>query len=248
MTSTARYQQELKRTRQVVADHLERQWRALPDYHDDRVKPFLDSVLPVVKAGQARAVALTSAYMASKTGLKVPLGLPTDELVGSAVRKGVDPSEVYTRPFVTMRAAIYTIGVAAAIEKGLSRLRSNAEMDIAMSARDATLAFGQAFNANGGDSNIVGWVRVADPACCDFCQMLDGVKTGATEPQPLHNNCGCTADPIEGSRSVGDSLAPGDVVEEVAIEEHGELGPVITNKHDDFTSFADLPSSYKADH
>lgn len=248
---TRRYQQELRRTRSTVADHLERQWRALPDHRDDRIDPFLNTVLPVVRAGQARAVALTSAYLSQKTKLSNPIGLDTDRLIGAAVRNGIDPADVYKRPFVTTWSSIEKIGYALAIEKGLSRLRSTAEMDIAMSARDALLSFGEAFNSAGGSgSRIVGWVRVADPACCDFCQMLDGVRTGPSEPQPLHNNCGCTADPIEVDSSNASgidsaNLTPGDTVEQVRIEEHGEMGPLITDKADDFTSFADLPESYR---
>ena len=239
MTSslTRAYQAELKRTRQAVADHVERQWRALPEYRDAQVPVFLDKVLPVVKAGQTRAVALTAAYMSKKVGI-APIGLNTEALIGAGARNGVDPAQVYARPFTTLWTSIATIGYAAALEKALSRLKSTADMDVALASRDATLAFGQA------DDQVIGWTRVADPSCCDFCQELDGVQTGPTEPQPLHNNCGCTADPI--TRSSGDStqdfgsFAPGQEFDQVQIEEHGELGPVITDKNYNFTGPNDL--------
>jgi hypothetical protein len=167
------------------------------------------------------------------------LGLNTDALTGAGARNGVTPEEVYKRAFTTVWTSIATIGFAAAVEKGLSRLKSTADMDVAMSARDTMVAFAQS------EDRIVGYTRIADPACCDFCQMLDGVTTGPTEPQPLHNNCGCDAEPIFATSSAAsdvsdNALAPGEVIDQVAIEQHGELGPVITNKRDSFTGPNDL--------
>ena len=244
---TARYQQELKHTRQVVRNRVEEHWRALPDYRDHQIKPFLEKVLPVVRAGQERAVALTDAYMSHKAGLQKPVGLSVDKLVGAAVRNGVEPAEVYQRPFVTVWSSIEKIGIALAATKALNRLLSTADMDVAMSARDASVAFGQV-----SDSRTIGWTRVADPSCCDFCQSIDGARIYVDDPAPLHNNCGCTVEPIIGSGDSGpisredfDNIAPGAVFDDAKIEEHGELGPVITDKHDEFTSVHDLPASYE---
>jgi hypothetical protein len=237
MTSslTRAYQSELKRTRQAVADHVERQWRALPEYRDAQVPEFLDKVLPVVKAGQTRAVALTAAYM-SKTGGKPPVALDVESLIGAGARNGVDPAQVYARPFTTLWTSIATIGYAAALDKALSRLKSTADMDVALASRNASLAYAKT------DDNIIGFERNADPSCCDFCQMLDGV-TSRVEPQPLHNNCGCTSTQIyrsdSGSPDIS-SLAPGDEIDQVKIQEHGELGPVITDKNYNFTGPDDL--------
>lgn len=243
--ATARYQQELKHTRQVVRSHVETHWRALPDYRDNRIQPFLAQVLPIVRAGQERAVALTDAYLSHKAGLQKPLGLSVEKLVGAAVRNGVEPSEVYQRPFVTVWSSIEKIGLSLAAIKAMNRLLSTAEMDVAMSARDASVAFGQ-----DSESRTIGWTRVADPSCCDFCQSIDGAKLYVDDPAPLHNNCGCTVEPIIGSgerisREDFVAIEPGAVFDDAKIEMHGELGPVITNKDDDFTSASDLPASYE---
>lgn len=245
---TRRYQQELKRTREAVRNHAEKVWRALPEHRDAQIDPFLKAVVPTVRAGQVRAVALTNAYLAQKTGNTKLYSLKVDDLVGSAARNGIDPDLVYRRPFETVWGAVEKIGYAAAIAKGMSRLLSTVDMDVQMASRNATLAVGAA-----SEGRIVGWIRVADPSCCDFCQMLDGVKTGPDEPQPLHNNCGCTADPIEvntpAAEDINGSFAPGEEIDDVLIEEHGELGPVITFKDNNFTSLADLdmPRSYLRD-
>jgi len=242
---TQAYQSELKRTRHAVADRVAANWRRLPDLRDERIPGFLAATLPVVKAGQGRAVALTSAYLSKKLGV-APVGLDVESLVGANARGGVDPAEVYRRPFITARAAIFSIGIAAATEKGLSRLMATADMDVALSGRDANLAF-----AGQSGDQIIGWTRVADGGCCDFCQSIDGATTGPDEPQPLHNRCGCTADPITHSSSPGFSgfglgsiLAAGVVIGEgiaaVMIHEHGELGPVIGAAGDNFAGPDDL--------
>jgi len=237
MSLTAVYQNELKKTRTYVADAVRMHWNALPDYRDNNVEPFVDRVVPLVIAGQRRAVTMTDAYMSHVLKTK-PIGLDFESLMGSAVRNGVDPHEVYKRPFTTVWTSIATIGFEAAVVKGLSRLMSTADMDVALSARDASRAYGMS------SDRVAGFRRVADPGCCDFCQSIDGAKVASESAAPLHNRCGCTVEPIE----VGSPAASGGFVSFTAgsefgdtlIEDHGELGPVITNKHNHFTGPNDL--------
>lgn len=237
MSLTAVYQQELKRTRQAVANQVRLHWNNLPDYRDDKVEPFVNAVVPIVEAGQRRAISMTDAYVSHMLGVK-PLGLDLSQLTGSAVRNGVSPFEVYARPFTSVWTSIATIGFSAAVLKGMNRLTSTAEMDVALSARDASRAYA------GQSDRIMGWTRVADPMCCDFCQMIDGAKVASEDASPLHNNCSCTLEPIETGSDVNPSdfvsFEPGSVFDDVEIQEHGELGPVITNKHDNFTGPNDL--------
>lgn len=238
---TARYQAELKRTRQQVRGHVERAWRGLPDYRERNQNEFLDRVIPLVQAGQERAVSLTSAYMSEKVGLSSPVGLALDMLTGAGVRNGIDPRTVYQRPFTTLYVSIAAIGFARAYEKALNRLMSTADMDVAMSARDASTAFAQT------ESRVTMFQRVADPGCCEFCQTIDGALVRSEDPAPLHNNCGCTVEPMTDSTD-GVSfldLSAGSTFGDVEFQDHGELGPVITPEGSDFTSLADLPSDYR---
>lgn len=236
---TAAYQGEMKRTRAAVSAHVASTWRRLPNYRDEQIPGFLKATLPVVQAGQRRAVALTSAYLSRMLGAP-PVGLDVEALIGAAVRNGMDPAEVYRRPFVTTWAAIQRIGLEAAIQKGLSRLESTADMDVAMSGRDALLAYQREAPASESD-RIIGWTRVAEPGCCDFCLSIDGAHTGPEEPQPLHNRCGCTADPITArSGLVGALLGIGSQIGDTVIRDHGELGPVITAHGDAFAGPDDL--------
>lgn len=241
MSLTAVYQNELKRTRQAVADALRVHWHALPDYRDAQVEKFVNRVVPIVEAGQKRAVSMTDAYMSRQLGV-APIGLDWANLTGAGVRNGIDPHTVYARPFTTVWTSIATIGFSAAVEKGLSRLMSTGDMDVALSARDASRAYGMT------SDRVAGFRRVADPGCCDFCLSIDGAKVLSDSPAPLHNRCGCTVEPIEVGSSDAHgflSFAAGAVFGDTLIEEHGELGPVITDKAYEFTSEADLPSHYK---
>lgn len=236
MSLTAVYQQELRKTRTAVSNQVALHWNNLSSFRDKDLELFINRVVPIVETGQQRAVSLTDAYLSRMLGVQ-PLGLDLSKLTGASVRNGVSPSVVYARPFQTVWSSIATIGFTLAVQKGLSRLTSTAEMDVAMSARDTLVAY-----AKQNDS-IIGYMRVADASCCDYCQMIDGARTGPDEPQPLHNGCGCSAEPIYGSDSISSdftSFSAGSIFEDAEIHTHGELGPVITNKHYDFTGPNDL--------
>ena len=238
---TRAFQSELRRTREVTAQHVQQAWTNLGSYNRSDISTYLDRILPMVQAGQARAVALTSAYL-SRTLNQPVVGLSVADLSGAAVRNGTDPETVYTRAFVGVWSDLKNgNGWDDAVTTGADRVQSSAEMDVALSSRAATLAFG----ARDG-SQIVGWRRVAEASCCDYCQAIDGAHTGPTEPQPLHNRCGCTAEPItktSGLHSAEPFLLAGVIIGDVVIHQHGELGPVIGQKGDNFTSEADLADS-----
>jgi hypothetical protein len=246
---TANYQGALKRTRSHVADLVGAQWSGLGTYNKSDVPRFLNRALPIVAAGQARAVALTNAYLGRQIGTG-PQGVDVAALGGAAVRNGADPTTVYTRPFITVWAALGNgDDLQQAIDSGYARVTSTADMDVALSMRDSMLAFGFALALSdpGGQSQIVAWRRVAESSCCEYCQMLDGVHTGPSQPQPLHNRCGCTAEPItrataDAHPSILDGLLlglAGAVIGQTLIQEHGELGPVITQNGDSFTTEAE---------
>lgn len=239
---TRKYQAELKRTREAVTSRVSSYWDRLPDFRDNRIPGFLAATLPVVEAGQQRAVALTSAYLSRRLNLP-PVGLNVAALTGANIRNGVEPAVVYRRAFETVWSSIESIGYAAAVQKGLARLSATADMDVAISSRNANLAFRETKGAR-----IIGWTRISELNCCEYCQSIDGTQTGPTEPLPLHNRCGCTAEPITQQSSFSNTalIALGAVIGTavgVVIHDHGELGPVITAAGDHFTTEAELDDS-----
>ncbi|MFF1633965.1 hypothetical protein [Leifsonia sp. NPDC058248] len=238
---TAAYQHQLKVTRTTVGDLVARQWADLGAYNEADVPRFLERAVPIVTAGQARAVALTSAYLARKLG-QAPVGLDVQAAQGANVRNGVAPGAVYRRPFVKVWTALADgDDWEDAVTMGGNVAQSSSLMDIALAARTALTLFGR---QSGGE--IVAWRRVAEPGCCDFCQSIDGAYTGPDEPQPLHNRCGCTADPVVRQSTAEENstfLTPGRTFGDASIHEHGELGPVIGQKGDHFTGPSEIPAA-----
>lgn len=225
---TTALQSELERTRQATGEKVGEIFRTLGSYNDETLSQFIDTVEPIVRAGQQRAIALTDAYLSAETGT-APAGLPLQD-IAQAVRNGTPMEDVYRRPFVsTWTALADDMSFQEAVNAGELRASGIANMDV-------LLAYTQSMVQAGKSGNIVAYQRVANGACCPFCALLDGTFTGPTEPMPIHNNCNCTAAPIMSKEDVGSFLTTGSVVDDVAIHEHGEYGPVVTGAGDHFTT------------
>jgi len=236
---TLAYQTELKRTRLMTGSRVQETWNRLGSYNEEDVPRFIAKVEPIVRAGQQRASATTSAYLSRK--LNVPaVAVPLDDVV-ARVRNGAPFAEVYRRPFVEVWGDLHdNQSWSDAVQSGGKRAWSLSTMDILLSFTAAMMVFSA---VRGAGERVVGYQRVSDPACCEYCAMLDGVVTGPDEPMPIHNNCGCTADPLlreTAAERDSPSAEPGDTVKDAAIEEHGEYGPVITVAGQHFTGPNDL--------
>jgi len=210
--------------RQLVKRATVAIWRGLPGYNRPDLDTWTGSIVPVIEAAQRQSVALTEGYLARALE-RQPLGLDPAELIGPAVRNGADPAEVYARSFVTVWTALkdgrpYEDAVAA----GLARATETAAMDVQLSARATFEAAGQA------DDNIYGYQRVADGGACAFCQAIDGAYVKSADAMALHNNCGCSLEPLTAPHPLAARLPSG-----VAVNQHGELGAVLGGADHSFT-------------
>lgn len=219
---------ETARVRELVARAVGAAWDTLPGLDEDDVFRFLELALPVVQGGQIQTARLTDAYIARALE-RQPVGITADQVTGAAVRAGAPPAEVYRRPFVTVWTALANgkqwQDAAAA---GRARAISTARMDLQLTNRATFDAIQQA------DPGIRGYRRVADPGACGFCRLVNGAFVKSASAMPLHNGCGCGLEPVLEREHV---TPPPDGV---AIHEHGELGPMLTDPAHDFTSAADL--------
>jgi hypothetical protein len=215
-------------------------WTALPHHDESNVPTFLNTVVPVVAAAQRASVTLTEAYLARSIG-RQPVGVNIDDLIGSAVRNGTPPSEVYRRPFVTVWSALkdgkpYTDAVHA----GLARATTAAETDVQLSMRQTLTAVGQS------DRVILGYRRIPDATACEFCRLVAGQRYRTDQLMPIHPHCGCSVGVITAENRhefhgnpKNDLSVIGDGVN-AAVVQHGELGPLLVDGTQKFTSEADI--------
>lgn len=251
-TLTVQYQRGLARTREAAAHAVGQAWDNLGMYYEADVDPFLDTILPLVQGAQAHAVTLTDAYMALRTK-REPFGIDLSD-IADKLRNGTPLEDVYRRPFITTWTALSNgAGVRDAINAGRSRATSSSEMDIALATRAS------AAESMDRDPRVRGYERVPDGGACDFCLLASTQEYHAEDLMPLHNRCGCTVDPIleDDTRGkildrdlLGDLKAKGvkvydngevrtyggDKTVAMRVHDHGELGPMITDADDHFTT------------
>lgn len=227
------------RLRRVLTQAVGTAWRDLPAHDRGNVEEWLARVLPAVDTTQRASAALTEAFIAQVLE-RPPLGIDQNELIGSAVRNGTPPSVVYERPFITYWGGLANgLSYEDALAKGGERATSAAAMDTQLSMRATADAIGRT------DQSIYGYKRVADPTACDFCSAVNGAFVKHASASPLHNHCGCGLEPLTEPHPGGVFLPDGTQVrfaaygplfdDQVAVHEHGELGPLLTAPGDRFT-------------
>ena len=181
------------------------------------------------------------------------------DLTTKTLRNGVDTSVVYRRPFVDVYTALANDkSVTQAIQAGQLRISSLASTDVQLARRNAGLT------ARSGNQNIVGYVRTLTGAeNCALCYVASTQRYTRGELMPIHPGCDCGEMPIYGEQD------PGQVIDEIrleatheavqqrfgvtdrsgrdpidfrdiAIREHGELGPLLTVADQNFTGPSDL--------
>lgn len=214
------------RLRGLTETAVQRIWESMPAYNRENIDEWLARVLPVIDTAQRSSASLTEAYLARSLG-RQPWGIGSDEVTGAAVRSGVQPSEVYQRPFVTLWSALGDgAPFATAAAGALARARSSAAIDVQLAMRATANAVQER------EPSIQGYVRVADAGACSFCSEVDGAFLKSADAMPLHNNCGCGVEPLT------DPVRTTPTPPTVAVHQHGELGPVLADPAHDFTTAA----------
>lgn len=207
-----RYRDALIDVRKRVSARVERNWRQLGSWSEADVDRFLGATLPVVDAGQRRTVSLTDAYLA-RVARRRAVGLVADDLIGSAVRNGTDPADVYRRPFVQLWSALKAgTQFSDAMNAAGARAAQSAATDVSLTMRASAAEFDASAEF---ESQVIGWQRVIDPEACAFCaaastqmyaypdparvtELQDRFRTedGGGEGWPLHVGCNCSIAPV----------------------------------------------------
>lgn len=175
-----------------------------------------------------------------------------------ALRNGAPAAEVYRRPFVNLYTALSDgKPMTEAIQMGANRISSIASTDVQLARRNA------GFGVRDRNSKIVGYARTLTGAeNCALCYVASTQRYTRGELMPIHPGCDCGEMPIYGTQD------PGQVIDEVrldathqavedrfgfsdpgaraidyrdiAVREHGELGPLLTVADQNFTGPSQL--------
>jgi hypothetical protein len=249
--------------RRLVTEYARQRFNDLGSWRDADVQRFLDEVLPAILAGTTQVGALTegflSTFVAEVTGDAPSVrGVVTDY---AALRSGIDPSIVYTRPFVTMRKALADgATLERAIADGLERLDGTVQADFQLAERATAL------QVIGPDDRVIGYRRALRPGAstsgsCGLCLAAASQRYRKGTLLPIHNRCHCKTVPVfrEADPAValnrrrfdaerarlreagGDTSRSG--LTRIRVREHGELGPVLTEADQHFTTAAEIGSA-----
>lgn len=190
---------------------------AAGEYRDADLERFVSRVVPVALAGRKQVSALTDAYLSRvlTTTLRRPVRprgpIDTDGL------RGVDPNEVYARPYVTVRTKLSAgLPFDAAVSAGASRLTDIVLADMQLAK---TTTAQSVFSQTEG---VTGYRRVLSGGKnCGLCATAATQRYHTDDLMPIHPGCNCGVEPL--AEPTGQVATP----KSVAVHEHGELGPIL---------------------
>jgi hypothetical protein len=229
----------------------------LGSWRDSDFEQFLQVISQTLSGASLQAARLQVAFykqMAEISGERftAPDLRPQDFSV-EALRNGAQATEVYRRPFVDVYTALSEgKQVTQAINAGAQRISSIASTDIQLARRNA------GFQARSRNDRIVGYARTLTGAeNCALCYVASTQRYTRGDLMPIHPGCDCGEMPIYGNQDPGQVIdevrlnATHEAVEQrfgisdpgarepdyrqIAIREHGELGPMLTVADQNFT-------------
>lgn len=288
----AAFQQATEGLRSQLEQMIAALWLALGSYRDADRDRFVAQVVPLVAAAQRQMSALTVGYHNARRTLIVgrsrPVRVDPASVSGAAARNGVDPAEVYGRPFDHVwrelgkanqqrdehftwagpedeRPALPPDGyVERAIQGGLDRTVQTALTDVQL-AKTRTSQ-----KVMAADPKVVGYRRVLEgDASCGLCIVASTLRYRKSVLLPIHPGCDCSVAEIFGDKDPGPTinvaalldthkairerfgkhasdarLIPGQkglqYRDVLVTHEHGEIGPVLGIRGQDFTGPDDL--------
>ncbi len=234
----------------------------LGTYRDAAAAEFVARVVPVVLATQQQMGAVTDAYLtaliADMTGqAAAPAGVELP-----AALRGTPPEEVYRRPFVqTWTALADGKDFLDARAQGRTRLLSITETDLQMARTHAA----QQSMARGGTKFFRRRLS-GGKSTCALCVIASTQRYRVENLMPIHPGCHCKPEPLPGNRDPGQIIdeallreahdaiardtgssdrggrAP-DYRQIIITREHGEIGPLLAVRRQNFTGQDDIPAA-----
>lgn len=230
-----RYQDQVAAIRQRVLSYVRAQWGTLDSWREADIDRFVAAIVPVVGGGQVRVAALTDNYLATiqrqVMGSGSAVGIPAD-VVSTDTMRGVPAVDVYKRSGSTVYGALSRgTPLELAVAAGLARALTTSSTDLQLARTHASRYVGERVGI------IIGFRRVLSGGACTLCEGSTAMF-GHNELMPIHGHCTCGSVPVfrggpnpgeieEGAPSDDDRGTP-------SVQDHGEIGPVLTSSDDDF--------------
>jgi hypothetical protein len=244
------YQDVDRALRDNTLGFVERAWLSLDNYRDADINSFAKRVVPVVEGAQLRAGAMAEGYLRALlalAGAQGPTVGVTAQQASTAALRGLSGLDLWQRPGQTVWWALSRgVSFLDAKQSGLSRALNLASTNLQLSKTQTSQ---RVLSSNG---QVTGYKRVlSGKEDCAICSLAAKNTYHKAELMPIHGGCDCSVAPIingmvssqtipnakiskeENSRLEGTS-------KEIEVKEHGELGPVLTIKGQNFTGPDDL--------
>lgn len=248
-----------------VLNFITSQWNSLDSYRDAQINRFARAVSPVVEGAQIQLGSMTDGYLATLEseilGRTIrPVGIDRGAMLTQSLR-GVSGTELWKRPGITIWNGLSngkSIGqvVPEALSRALSLGKTNMQLAQTHSARSILER----------KDNVVGYRRtLTGGESCGLCFAASTQRYRKQDLMPIHPGCDCKVAPIYGKNDPGqvinsnvdfnsvdasqrfnqDSFTgkqarTSDLRPFVVVHEHGEIGPVLAVKGQDFTGPSDL--------
>lgn len=194
--------------RAAIVQQLFAVWFSMSDYRDGNIDSYLEVVLPMVQAAEETAAIATNTYLDIQMEL-MGLGASNGDVdlslvTGEAIRNGVSPEEVYSRPFKEVWTALSKgKDLQEAISLGANRLRQLIETDIQLTHTHT------ARTVLSNRNDVVGFRRVPTGTfTCALCLVASTQRYNKFDLMPIHPGCDCRVAPIIGSERPSQVLDP----------------------------------------
>lgn len=229
----------LRRVRGGVDAFAQAAWVAQGSYRDADAARLSRLIVPRVQAGQLTVANLTSAYIASIATVRLgrtiaPVPVSRDGILGA---RGVPADEVYRRPVAAVHRELAAgASYRDAVTRGATYLG-------VLIATDSQMAQVRQSRSSYTRRGVERFRRVLEGGKnCDLCIVASEQPYWSGDLMPIHAGCQCSTQPVgPGDEGTGivDVGSLADPQTRLAIRQHGEIGPVLTNAAHHFTGVDD---------